>query len=462
MKKAIKVLAVLLAVCFCSSALAMAADTAAADVPEQGTFVFGMYPQSNVKDRALVEKLDKIRESDDSDVIKLNGQSYLSYRVEKPSNPGGGPFGATYGYYPYDEEHGRPTYWFTYEPIAWRVLDSNADGVLLISEKVLCTHTFNDAIRADNTWENSDVRKWLNGTFMRTAFTAKEQAFVLTTALTNEPNPVHGTYNGVPSPFAGNTSGGYPFVGTPSGGSTTDKIFLPSFNEITNADYGFNVGWKDKKGDFNQPVGYYETDILPGEHSARSTSATDYAKCQGAWANLTVGEDGVYTIEDKGIAYSIAVPTCRYWLRTAGYDANCAAGVLEDGRVSTGWDVSYDIVGIRPMMRVSPDAVADGTVADTQDVNLPFHITASSESFRYNQKDVKLVADTDVTWESSDPRIAEIDAETGEVTIHRVGTATITATSKETGETVEFKMEISYTWWQQLIRIFLFGWLWMR
>ena len=64
-----------------------------------------------------------------------------------------------------------------------------------------------------------------------------------------------------------------------------------------------------------------------------------------------------------------------------------------------------------------------------------------------------------MTWTSSDPRIASID-ENGKVTINRVGTVTITATSKETGETVEFQMEISYLWWQQLIRIFLFGWIW--
>ena len=73
---------------------------------------------------------------------------------------------------------------------------------------------------------------------------------------------------------------------------------------------------------------------------------------------------------------------------------------------------------------------------------------------------MKFTADTDVIWSTSDPRIAEIDPETGELIIHRVGTVTIIATSKETGETVEFQMEIEYLWWQQLIRIFLFGWIW--
>ena len=146
--------------------------------------------------------------------------------------------------------------------------------------------------------------------------------------------------------------------------------------------------------------------------------------------------------------------------RTAGEDAASASGVLPDGRVSmTGWDVDYTVLGVRPMIRVAPDAVADGRVAEPDD-NLPFHIISSSNTFHYKQRNVKLEADTDVTWSSSNENIASINAETGEVTINRVGTVTITATSKETGEKVEFQMEIDYLWWQQMIRIFLFGWIW--
>lgn len=457
MKKAVKALAVLLALCFCTSALVLAVGAAAVDAATEGTtFSFGMYPQSRVKDATLVAQLNKQRESSKKEVITLGGKTYASYRIVKNGTPGG-PYGTVYGYEPYDKAHGYPTYWFLYEPIEWRVLSADDNGVLLLSESVLCSHAFNDKIRSDNTWENSDMRKWLNDTFMNTAFSAKEKAFIQASDLTNEPNPVHGAYNGVPSSFAGDPNkDGVPYTGTSSGGPTTDKVFLPSFNEITNPGYGFNVGWKDKVGDFGEPVGYYETDILPGEHSARSAGSTDYAKCMGIWANLQADPDGNYTIP---------VSTCRYWLRTAGFNGNYAAAVLEDGRVSTGFEVNYDIVGVRPMMRVDASAVPDEYIpADdptpTEPTNLPFNITASDEEFHYKQKDLKLEADVPVTWTSSDPRIAEIDPETGEVTIHRVGTVTITATSVETGETVEFEMKIEYLWWQQLIRIFLFGWVW--
>ena len=449
MKTFVKALAVLLAVCFCFSALMFVVGAAASDVPEQGAFEFGSYPQTRVKDQKTIAALNKARESTKSDLVTYRGVRYYASTIKGNSfyDSKPDPFAIAYGYAM------GVVYWFKYEPITWRVLDQGKDGVLLMSELVLDTHAFNESIRADNTWENSDVRTWLRDTFTKTAFTPVEQAYLLDSDLTNEPNPIRGTYNGVASSYAGEYSGGYPFVGTYSGGPTTDKVFLPSFNEITNADYGFNIGWKDKTGDFGESVGYYETDIEPGEHCARSTSATDFAKSQGAWANLKLDPE---TGKETG-----PVETCRYWLRTAGYNSIAAAAVLEDGRVSTGWDVNYNIVGIRPMVRVSPDAVADIIDVPTDEPeDLPFNIYASETEFHYKQQDVKFTADVPVTWASSDPRIASIDENTGVVTIHRVGTVTITATSKETGKTVEFTMDITYLWWQMLIRIFLFGWAW--
>ena len=440
MKKAMKALAVLLAVCFCFSALVVIVGAAASDVAKQGMFEFGMYPQTRVRDTKLLEQLNNARESGGKEVVKIGGDVYASVRVaESGCKPGGSPFCYYYRYYPYMEKYGYETYWFKFEPIKWRVLDSSADGVLLLAENVLCTHTFNDTIRADNTWKNSDVRGWLNGAFLKTAFTVKERTFLKKSTLQNEPNLIAGTTSG--------------------NGTTEDKIFLPSQSEITNPDYGFNIGWKDKVDDFGRPVGYYETDTEPGEHCGRSTGATDYAKCLSVWTHL-----------DQSTNQPLS--TCFYWLRTAGENTTFASGVLPDGRVSmTGWEVDYTVLGIRPMMLVAADAVAEGKVSESVDSSIPadssddsdsqpFQIQASATEFHYKQDDVKFNADVPVTWTSSDPRIAEIDPETGELTIKRVGTVTITATSKETGETVQFDMEIEYLWWQQLIRIFLFGWIW--
>ena len=123
---------------------------------------------------------------------------------------------------------------------------------------------------------------------------------------------------------------------------------------------------------------------------------------------------------------------------------------MEDGRVTTGWLVNNWILGIRPMIRVSADAVS-----------APLRIYASDGTVRYRQEGVRIFANQkNVLWESSNPEIAEID-EDGNILISDVGTVTITATLKDDPTiTASCQLEIKYTWWQHLIRIFLFGWIW--
>ena len=424
MKNVKRVLCVLFALLLCFSALSVAASAKASDFQQGQTFRFGWYPQMLVSRSALAAELTKI--SGGKNVAVKDGKVYRSLTVNEPTVPGGGYFALLYDY-----NYGE-TYWFECQPIEWLVLENAADGVLLLAKDVLDTHVFNTAVRSDNTWENSDVRAWLNGAFMDTAFSPAEKAFILSTPLTNEDNPVHGSYNGVPSAYKGDVVNGVPYQGTESGNDTIDRVFLPSFNEITNKAYGFNANC-NQYGDFGEFVGYYEY----GEASGRQADATDYARCHGIWANQPEEDDpnllGHY----------------RYWLRTAGYENGYAAGVLEDGRVSTGWPVNYNILGIRPMIRVSPDAV----------LNIQISSPAGDE-LRYREPNVQLFANTDVIWSSDNEDVATID-QNGNITIHSVGTVNITATLPDDPTSfATAKLEIQYEWWQWLILIFLFGWIW--
>ena len=67
----------------------------------------------------------------------------------------------------------------------------------------------------------------------------------------------------------------------------------------------------------------------------------------------------------------------------------------------------------------------------------------------------------DVTYESSSPEIITVDAG-GTITAVGTGTATITATATIDGEAIEDEVTVtsSYSWWQLIINIVLFGWLW--
>ncbi len=64
-----------------------------------------------------------------------------------------------------------------------------------------------------------------------------------------------------------------------------------------------------------------------------------------------------------------------------------------------------------------------------------------------------------VIWSTSDATVATVSAD-GRVTAKGVGTAVITATSVDGGHTASCTVTVKTVWWQWLIKILLFGWIW--
>ena len=109
------------------------------------------------------------------------------------------------------------------EPIKWRILSVNEDGkeAFVMSDKLLDVKAFNETLK-DVTWENCTLRAWLNDTesgFIKEAFTKDEQSVIKTKRVINEDNPENGI---------------------DGGNDTYDKVYIPSFSEMTNKDYGFD------------------------------------------------------------------------------------------------------------------------------------------------------------------------------------------------------------------------------
>ena len=78
-----------------------------------------------------------------------------------------------FGHYEQDANEGNGP-----EPITWRVLAVEGDRTLLVSVNALDCRPY--SARGDgNAWESSDLRAWLHGTFMETAFTPEERAQVV-------------------------------------------------------------------------------------------------------------------------------------------------------------------------------------------------------------------------------------------------------------------------------------------
>ena len=64
-----------------------------------------------------------------------------------------------------------------------------------------------------------------------------------------------------------------------------------------------------------------------------------------------------------------------------------------------------------------------------------------------------------VIYTSSDPDIVSVDSN-GNIIALKTGNVTITATNTDTGDVDSCTVNVSYAWWQVLIRILLLGFLW--
>ena len=80
----------------------------------------------------------------------------------------------TFGKYEQDNEEGNGG-----EPIEWLVLQVQGSRAMLISRYALEKQAFEtDSFKEPLTWENCQLRKWLNGEFFSAAFSAEEQAAI--------------------------------------------------------------------------------------------------------------------------------------------------------------------------------------------------------------------------------------------------------------------------------------------
>jgi len=191
-------------------------------------------------------------------------------------------------------------------PIVWRVLWSSNSQALLLSEKCLDARAFHDTTEKV-TWETCDLRKWLNDTFISTAFNQKEQAAILEKEIITD---------------------GDPFTETTQDIITKDNIFLPSVAEMTNVNY--NYGCSGTVTD-----------------SARTTTNTTY--CAAKTDRNSPGENDTY------------------WLRNSGQSNDEACAVTIHGQIEYLNPVDYQGHGIRPALYLDLSAENTWTEADTPD-----------------------------------------------------------------------------------------------
>ena len=268
--------------------------------------------------------------------VSYNGEKYraITFDTYRPSSTEDatstscGTYQDDNGYY-----YGN-VYWFKYEPIKWRILDPSTG--LIMCDTILDSQAYNNYILSSgrdeygyiaywgdsaknyyaNNYAKSSIREWLNKDFYNTAFSFSQQSNILYTTLNNS---------------AYSTS-----CSACDSESTTDKVFLLSYDDVLNSKYGFATSTET-----------YD--------SARQLKGSDYAKSQG-----------LFVCKSSGGSYD----GCSSWrLRSPGYRSIYTCGVKYDGGGDYIYGPSYTFGGVVPALRLQ-NLISDYAGSETEDNNL--------------------------------------------------------------------------------------------
>ena len=190
------------------------------------------------------------------------------------------------------------------EPIEWIVLDTVDKDALVISKYGLEAESFHDWSAI--TWEESNLRKWLNSTFIENAFSVTEQEKIKEVTNTNLDNYETGTAGGV---------------------DTVDKVFLLSVNEAEK---------------------YFYT------NTSRRAMATTHVVANGV-SNYRYDGKQSFLVNDSIHNYqnSDGSAGCSWWLRTPGMGHLDAVKVDGSGVIDLNGDPVSVILAVRPAMWIN-------------------------------------------------------------------------------------------------------------
>ena len=262
----------------------------------QGEYIlFGCYPQT-------------IKSSDVTvgDVADEDGY-YLGSDGERYAKVVAYPHESGYTFSDGSDVTNGETYYFKVEPIRWRILSESDGSAFILADGIIANHYYHHTTSSTtidgekvyaNNYKHSDIRAWLNGEFLDTAFVEVAQSLIETTEVDNS---VYSTgYSG--NPYACE--------------NTFDKVFLLSYREAVNSDYGFS------------------------SDTARMT-VSDYARSTGAYMDISNDYFGCGN----------------WWLRSPYYyDSSNARLVYFYGDAYVDADsnlnVDYDDYGVVPAMNI--------------------------------------------------------------------------------------------------------------
>ena len=169
------------------------------------TILYGLYPQRVVTDEQLIAALNALPDdSKGSNGYYLYENEYYASVVATPTvdvtvrDPARFDDGSVI--------NSEATYWFHCDRLSWRVLGQEPSGAYFVMAKeIVEPHVFDTRLDENHEYATSQIRDYVIGEFFNSAFGLESDHL----------------------------------FGTAIDGDKVDKVTLPSIEDITNADYGF-------------------------------------------------------------------------------------------------------------------------------------------------------------------------------------------------------------------------------
>ena len=252
------------------------------------TVTYGLYPQTYVSDTNTIAALNKLKSAESNGYYLLNG----SYYAMKNANPAD----TTYTFDNNTKIVKGTDYWFKCEPITWNILSSNNGTYSLLSNKVLNATYF--ASKNSVAYDNSNVRAWLKNNFYTQAFSLDE-SLIQTVEVDNSAETTISSSN------------------TYVCDNTEEKIYLLSYQDYLNADYGFG------------------SITTTQSSSERECQSTDYARaCYTSTSTASATKNNAI-----------------YWTRSHHTSSSAVSIIGTDGSISYA-DCGTNSGGVRPAITI--------------------------------------------------------------------------------------------------------------
>ena len=194
---------------------------------------YGIYPQNCISNSSLISNLNNLSTPEPNGWYLYEGDYY--------AKTSGKPYKSNYVFDNGTTIIQGTNYWFKCDPLVWNILNNDNGNYYLLSTLVLDSQKYDRS--SGGMYPVSTIRTWLNTNFYNSAFYLGDD-YIETTTVDNSARTLNSN-----NPY--------------SSYNTDDKIFMPSYKDYLNTDYGFSN--------------------FSGTSNLRCCKTTDWARANGAY-----------------------------------------------------------------------------------------------------------------------------------------------------------------------------------